>query len=579
MPHVALPHSSQPAIGDYFEAIVDKYGDRTGLVCKAEGNLRWTYREYDENVNALAKGLHALGLRKGDRVGVYMPNNSAYASLQYATAKLGLILVTINPAFRGPELENALRHVGCRALFIQPHFKTTDYISMLTSLAPELISCQPGALMNERMPDLRTVVMWDHSELGYDWKTAPKGVLRYDDILHFEAMAKDPIKSAKKYLSNRDIVNLQFTSGTTGRPKGVSLSHRNLINNGYIIGENMQLTPEDKVVIPVPLFHCFGLVLGALAAMTHGSANIFPAQGFDALATLRAVHEEKATACHGVPTMWVEMLNRPEFSQLDLSKLRTGIMAGSVCPMEVMTQVRDKMNVRDITICYGMTETSPVSFQTGLDSPIQKRVETVGRVVPHVDAKIIDPATGESVPVNTPGELLSRGYIVMEGGYWGEPEQTAKAVDPEGYMHTGDLAVMDEEGYVRIVGRLKDLIIRGGENIAPTDIENAIFPHPQVANVTVVGVPDERLGEAICAWIIPKPGVRTGMAHSDDPEVLTPDSIREFLRERIAHYKIPRYFSFVDSFPLTPSGKIKKHEVRDAAIQNLQVVKTHIEQH
>ncbi|KAF9181229.1 Fatty-acid-CoA ligase [Haplosporangium sp. Z 767] len=550
-------------IGTYWDGIINRHGDRLGLVVKHERDLHWTFRQFGEQVDSLCRGLYESGLRKGDRLAVWMPNNSAWATLQYATAKSGIILVTLNPAYRKHELQQTLSLVDCKSLVFVPSLKTSNYSKMLLELLPELSYQSPNELLTENLPSLRQVIMVDN---GADVpETAQmRGVTKFQDLLVKNAsMAVDQsLQKERLAISNRDIINLQFTSGTTGLPKGVSLSHRNILNNGIHIGDNMKLTERDLLCCPVPLFHCFGLVLASLAAMTHGAGIIYPSQSFDAEATLRAVSEERATALHGVPTMLLEEMNHPNFSKYDLSSLRTGIAAGSPVPIEVMRNVQTKMNLRDLTICYGMTETSPVSFMTLTTDALKDRCETVGRIMPHLEAKIVDPETGETVPVNTSGELCTRGYAVMEGGYWKSKQQTDEVVDEDGWMHTGDTAVMDERGFVTINGRIKDLVIRGGEKIHPVEVENCLFELECIQNVSVIGVPDKRFGEQVCAWVTVKEGYS-----------VTLEDIQQFCNGKIAHYKVPRYLVVVEKseFPTTPSGKIQKNVMRELSKTKLQL--------
>jgi len=463
--------------------------------------------------------------------------------MQIATAKSGIVLVNINPAYRVTELEYALNKVGCKMLVTMTAYKTSDYLAIVRALVPELATSAVGEVNSARVPSLSTVV-----QLG---TTDEPGMLRFSDLLN-RGRKDDPlIAEVGARLKATDPINIQFTSGTTGFPKGATLTHRNILNNGFFIGEAMKLTEADRLCVPVPLYHCFGMVLGNLACLTHGAAIVYPNDGFDALTVLEAVQEEKCTGLHGVPTMFIAELAHPRFMEFDLSTLRTGIMAGSPCPIEVMKQVVDRMHMAEVTIAYGMTETSPVSCQSGTDTPLDKRVATVGRVHPHLEIKVIDPETGSTVPVGETGEFCTKGYSVMHG-YWGDEEKTREAIDSEGWMHTGDLATMDAEGYVNIVGRIKDMVIRGGENVYPREIEEFLYRHPCVSDVQVIGVPDKRYGEELCAWVILKAG-----------HAATADEIREFCKGQIAHYKIPRYIKFVDAFPMTITGKIQKFVMRE----------------
>jgi len=544
--------SDAPLIGDtigaHFDQVATRWSERDALIVRQQ-NIRWSYAELKAKVDAFAAGLLALGLSPGDRVGIWSPNNAEWVITQFATAKAGLILVNINPAYRLSELEYALNKVGCKALVTAAAFKTGDYIAMLRELAPEIDRSAPGKLQAKRLPTLTTLI-----RLGAD---DTRGFLRFDEVLgmggerHRALLAELAAK-----LQFDDPINIQFTSGTTGAPKGATLTHHNILNNGYFIGEALRLTDRDRVCIPVPLYHCFGMVLGNLACMTHGAAMVYPAEGFDPLATLDAVEAERCTALYGVPTMFIAELGHPEFKRFDLTSLRTGIMAGSPCPIEIMKRCVNEMNMREVTIAYGMTETSPVSTQTSCDDPLERRVGTVGRVHPHVEIKIID-ADGRIVPPGTPGEFCTRGYCVMLG-YWGDAERTAEAINAAGWMHTGDLATIDEDGYCNIVGRIKDMVIRGGENVYPREIEEFLFRHPKVEAVQVVGLPDLKYGEELCAWVKLKPDVD-----------VTAEEIQNFCKGQIAHYKIPRYVKFVDSFPMTVTGKVQKFVMREEMIKEL----------
>jgi fatty-acyl-CoA synthase len=535
-------------IGRFFDAACAKWAERPALVVRHQ-RVRLSYGELGQAADKLAAGLLALGLQPGDRIGIWSPNNSEWVLTQFATAKAGLILVNINPSYRVTELEYALNKVACKALILAERFKTSDYVGMLRELAPELEHATPGKLESARLPALRAVIVLGDSH--------QPGCLRFSDILGCggEAEAKC-LEELAPVLQFDEPINIQFTSGTTGFPKGATLSHHNILNNGFFIGEAMRLTPQDRLCIPVPLYHCFGMVLGNLAAVTHGACMVFPGEGFDPLVTLETVAEERCTALHGVPTMFIAQLDHPEFSRFDLSSLRTGIMAGSPCPIEVMKRAVDKMHLNEITIAYGMTETSPVSFQSSTDDPLERRVATVGRIQPHLEVKIVD-AYGRVVPPGTPGELLTRGYAVMLG-YWGDEERTREAIDAARWMHTGDLATIDAEGYCNIVGRIKDMVIRGGENVYPREIEEFLYRHPKIQDVQVVGVPDDRYGEEICAWV----KLRPGMSANEE-------EIRSFCRDQIAHYKVPRYVKFVDEFPMTVTGKIQKFIMRERMIAEL----------
>jgi fatty-acyl-CoA synthase len=516
--------------------------DCTALVVPFQ-SVRFTFAELDRRVDEVARGMLACGLKPGERIGIWAPNCAEWILTLFGAARAGLVLVNINPAYRNTELEFALRLVGCRALVFARRFKSSDYAAMLSSLIPELAAATPGRLVCAAFPELRLLVQLGTEPLG--------GTLSFDDLMisgqHLDAGAP---ASIAQQLDADQVFNIQFTSGTTGTPKGAALTHFNIVNNGFFVGEGLQLTADDRVCIPVPLYHCFGMVLGVLAAMTHGAASVLSGEGFEPLAVLETVARERCTALHGVPTMFIAELEHPRFGEFDLSSLRTGIMAGSPCPIAVMRRVVAEMHMPEVTICYGMTETSPVSFQSRPDDPLERRVGTVGRVHPHVQVKIID-TNGHVVARGIAGEILTRGYGVMRG-YWDNVERTRDAIDMGGWMHTGDLGVIDEQGYCNIVGRVKDMIIRGGENVAPLEVEEYLFRHPAVLDVAVVGVPDPKYGEAVCACV----RLREGMT-------ATEEEIREFCRGQIAHYKVPRYVRFVDSFPLTISGKVQKYLMRE----------------
>ncbi|GAA4423613.1 AMP-binding protein [Acidovorax lacteus] len=537
----------EQTIGAFFDAMVERQPEHEALVSVHQGR-RYTYRSLQAEAQRLASALLGLGLAVGDRVGIWSHNNAEWVLMQLATAKVGLVLVNINPAYRTSEVEYALNKVGCKALVTMPRFKTSDYLGMLRELAPELATSAPGALQAARLPELRTVVWIDVAGEGAD----EPGVMRFSDLLASGRAGDTRLPAIGAALRVNDPINIQFTSGTTGFPKGATLTHRNILNNGFFIGECMQLTPADRLCIPVPLYHCFGMVLGNLACLTHGATIVYPNDGFDALSVLQTVQAERCTGLHGVPTMFIAELDHPRFAEFDLSTLRTGIMAGSPCPIEVMKRVVDQMHLSQITIAYGMTETSPVSCQSSTTTPLEKRVSTVGQVQPHLEVKIVHPETGAVVGRGESGELCTRGYSVMHG-YWGDEAKTREAIDAEGWMHTGDLATMDAEGYVNIVGRIKDMVIRGGENVYPREIEEFLYRHPKVQDVQVVGVPDARFGEELCAWIVPRPG-----------QQITEDEIRDFCKGQIAHYKVPRYLRFVDGFPMTVTGKIQKFKIREA---------------
>ena len=538
--------SEQPllyrTIDGVLKAAVDSHPDRMALVAPFQ-SARLTFAQFDREVERVARGLIACGLTTGDRIGIWAPNCVEWVLTMFGAARAGLVLVNINPAYRTTELEFVLRVTGCRALVFAPRFKSSDYAAMIDSLIPELADALPGRLECAAFPELRVGI-----QLGAERR---RGTFSFDELLASGRDLDDALMASITATLDADqVFNIQFTSGTTGTPKGATLTHFNIVNNGFFVGECMRLSAGDSVCIPVPLYHCFGMVLGVLAAMTHAAASVFPGEGFEPLSVLQTVASERCTVLHGVPTMFIAELEHPRFAEFDLSSLRTGIMAGSLCPIAVMRRVVSEMHMPELTIAYGMTETSPVSFQSLPDDSLERRVSTVGRVHPYVQVKIID-AEGRVVPRGTPGELLTRGYSVMRG-YWGEPERTREAIDAGGWMHTGDLAVIDSEGYCNIVGRVKDMIIRGGENISPREIEEFLYRHPAVSDVAVVGVPDPKYGEVVCACV----RLRAGMT-------ATEEDIREFCRGQIAHFKVPHYVRFVDGFPLTISGKVQKFLMRE----------------
>jgi fatty-acyl-CoA synthase len=520
-------------IGDNFDRTVARFGDREALVDVPAGR-RWTYRELAADVDAVAVGLLDYGVAKGERVGIWAPNCAEWTMVQYASAKIGAILVNINPAYGSRELEYVLRQSQVRTLVAAPTFKTSDYAGMIAEVGP-------------RCPGLKDVLL-----LGSEEWHALASLDRAD------AAALTALATAQAALSADDPINIQYTSGTTGFPKGATLSHHNILNNGFFTGELCRYTEEDRICLPVPFYHCFGMVMGNLAATSHGACMVIPAPSFDPPATLRSVEEERCTSLYGVPTMFIAELARPDFTSYDLSSLRTGIMAGSPCPVEVMKQVVDRMHMDEVSICYGMTETSPVSTQTRFDDSIERRVSTVGRVGPHLEVKVIDPATGQTVPRGEQGELCTRGYSVMLG-YWEQPEKTAEVIDEARWMHTGDLGVMDAEGYVNITGRIKDMVIRGGENIYPREVEELLYTHPDVLDAQVIGVPDEKYGEDLMVWVRLRDGA-SPLAAAD---------VREFCAGKIAHFKIPRYVHIVEEFPMTVTGKIRKVEMREQSIELL----------
>ncbi len=543
----SAPELWRRTIPDVLKATVAKYGEREAAIFVEQG-VRWSWAELDREIDALAAGFHDLGLRTGDRVGIWSPNRYEWLLTQFATARLGLVLVTINPAYRLAEVEYVLNKVGCAALVTATSFKTSDYVGMLQTLAPELAACAPGALAAAKLPQLKTVI-----QMGND--TVP-GMLGFDEVVARGRETEIDLDSISAALDPDDAVNLQFTSGTTGAPKGATLTHTNIVNNGRFVVGAQRFTENDRLCIPVPLYHCFGMVMGTLGCATTGATMVFAAEGFDPESTLKALSAEKCTAIYGVPTMFVGMLEHPELASYDLTSLRTGVMAGAPCPIEVMKRCVADMHLDEITIAYGMTETSPVSFQTAADDPLEKRVSTVGRIQPHVECKVID-EVGETVAPGEQGELCTRGYSVMKG-YWGDAERTAESIDTEGWMHTGDLATFDEEGYCNITGRVKDMLIRGGENVYPREIEEYLYRHPAVQQVQVFGIPDIKYGEEICAWIVLKADAAA-----------TEEEIKQFCRGQIAHYKIPRHVRFQSELPMTVTGKAQKFRMRDAMIEEL----------
>jgi fatty-acyl-CoA synthase len=523
------PPLLEETIGSNLRRMAERYPGRDALVVCHQG-VRLSYRELDAEVDKVARGLMALGLEQGDRVGIWAPNCAEWVLTQFATARIGAVLVNINPAYRTSELRYVLGQSGCRVLIAAQRFKSSDYVAMVGEVRPEINSLER--------------VIW----LGSD---------EWDQLLSkAEQVSENQLSERSAALAPSDPINIQYTSGTTGSPKGATLSHRNILNNGYLVGEGCGYGEEDRVCVPVPFYHCFGMVMGNLGAVSHGACIVVPAASFEAEATLTAVAGERCTSLYGVPTMFIAQLEHPSFSRFDLSSLRTGIMAGSPCPVEVMKRVIQDMHMAEVTICYGMTETSPVSTQTAAGDPVEKRVSSVGRVHPHVEVQIVDEG-GAVVERGESGELCTRGYSVM-AGYWDEAERTAEAIDADGWMHTGDLATMDAEGYVNIVGRIKDMVIRGGENIYPREVEEFLYGHPDIADVQVVGVPDARYGEELMAWVKLRDGGR-----------LTEEDVKAYCRGRIAHYKVPRYVGFTDDFPMTVTGKVQKFRLREAAIAEL----------
>jgi fatty-acyl-CoA synthase len=517
-------------IGANLARTVAAHGSREALVARHQG-VRWTYDELAERVASCAKGLMGLGLEVGDRVGLWSPNYAEWALLQYATAEIGVILVNVNPAYRTHELQYALAQSGCRMLFAAPSFKTSDYVEMVEQVTPEL----PGLE--------RSIFFWDD-----DWDELVAGTGQVSD---------GDLAARSARLAAGDAINIQYTSGTTGFPKGATLSHRNILNNGYFVTRLQGFQPGDRLCVPVPLYHCFGMVMGNLGCTSQGATIVYPSDAFDPTHVLETIEDEQCTALYGVPTMFIAELAHPEFDRFDLSSLRTGVMAGSPCPVEVMKAAVDRMHMTEVTICYGMTETSPVSTQTLPDDSLHHRTATVGRAHPHVEIRIADAETGATLSRGETGEFCTRGYSVMEG-YWNDPERTAEAIDADGWMHTGDLAVMAEDGYVNIVGRSKDMVIRGGENVYPREVEEFLYTHPDVEDVQVIGVPDERYGEELMAWVKRRPGA-----------AISESALREFCQGKIAHFKIPRYVKFVDEFPMTVTGKVQKFKMREQSIDEL----------
>lgn len=529
-------------IGTYLQEIAERFPDRPAVVVRHQ-QIRWSYREYLARIDRLAKGLLALGIKPGDRVGIWSPNNIEWCLVQFATARIGAIMVCINPAYRSYELEFAINNVGCRALICASAFKGSDYLAMLNELAPELAGSTPGRLAAARLPTLEMVI-----RLGEEMTP---GMLNFDAVQalgeELDPVVLDRISAS---LKPEDAINIQFTSGTTGNPKGATLSHRNILNNARLVASGMAFSEQDKLCIPVPLYHCFGMVLGNLVCISVGACALFPSEAFDPVATLQMVSEERCTALHGVPTMFIAELELPQFASFDLSSLRTGIMAGAICPEPLMRKVQSLMHMTEVTIAYGQTECSPINHMTAIDAPLDKRVTTVGRALAHTEIKLVD-ASGETVPIGEKGEICCRGHGVMQG-YWQDPAKTAQTIDDDGWLHSGDIGIMDEEGYVQIVGRIKDLIIRGGENIYPREIEERLYEHPAVQDAAVFGVDSERYGEEVCAWVKLRPD-----------QVASEEEIKHFLSARIAYFKVPRYIRFVEEYPMTVTGKLQKFRMRE----------------
>jgi fatty-acyl-CoA synthase len=551
-----LSYSSGPAdtgllgitIGDLLDRTVAEHGANEALVSRHQG-IRWTYAEFGRRVDQLARALMTLGVTRGERIGIWSTNRAEWTLTQFATSKLGAILVNVNPSYRSAELEYALNQSGCRYLILTDVFKTTDYNEILESVAPEIRNGTPGALQLGRLPQLKLVVT-----LG----AARPGMMTWNDVLaRADETSAAALAERQAALGFDDPINIQYTSGTTGFPKGATLSHHNILNNGYFVARLMNFSPRDRLVIPVPLYHCFGMVMGNLGCVSHGATMIYPEQAFDAESVLRAVAEERATALFGVPTMFIAELALPNFADFDLRSLRTGVMAGAPCPVQVMRKVQSLMHMHEVGICYGMTETSPVSTQTRIGTPLEKQVSTVGEVHPHVEIKVVDAETGQTVPRGTLGEFCTRGYSVMLG-YWNNEEATRSSIDASHWMHTGDLAVMDAEGYVNIAGRIKDMIIRGGENVYPREIEEFLYRHPKIKEVQVIGLPDLKFGEELMAWI-----------QIADGAELSEEEVKAFCAGQIARYKVPRYIKFVDGYPMTVTGKIQKFVMRQQSIAEL----------
>jgi fatty-acyl-CoA synthase len=555
--HLAYAHGASnvpligATIGDVFDRVAESQPDHDALVSCHQG-LRYTYSQLKVEVDRFARGLIALGIQKGERLGIWSPNHAEWVVTQYASAKIGAVLVNINPAYRVHELEYALKQSGCATVIIAPPFKTTDYAALLGELYPELSCSEPGRVRAERLPDLRRVIAFGTQQVP--------GAFHWDDLLTMgDEVDLAELAACQCELQFDDPINIQYTSGTTGFPKGATLSHHSILNNALGFGDYLRFTDQDRLCVTFPFYHCGGMVLSSLCCVATGAAMVLPAPVFDAGATLEAIDRERCTALHGVPTVFIAALNHPRFERFDMSSLRVGLMGGAPCPIEVMKQVNTRMHIRDIVAAYGMTETSPASAMTPVDGPLERRVSTVGRAFPHVELKIVDPLTGNIVQRGDRGELLVRGYNVMLG-YWNNPTATAEAIDGARWMHTGDLATMDAEGYVNIVGRLKEMIIRGGENVYPREIEEFLHTHPKVQDVQVFGVPDEKYGEEIAAWIVLKQG-----------ETIADADLREYCVRQISHYKIRRYWKVVDTFPMTVTGKAQKFKMREMAIAELGV--------
>jgi len=536
-------------IGEAFDEIVLQFAEREALVVVHQ-DIKWTYRELQLEVDKCAKSLMACGLRKGDRVGIWAPNRSEWTVLQFATAKIGVIMVNINPSYRMHEVKYALNQSGCKLLVLADQFKTSYYSQMISDLAPELQTSSFGQMQSKELPELKMAIVLSEDSI--------QGFLPWTEFMaKSDHILTEELTERQNSLAFDDPINIQYTSGTTGYPKGATLSHHNILNNGYFVARTMNFSENDRLIIPVPLYHCFGMVMGNLGCMTHGATMIYPSEGFDPLAVLQTIEKEKATALYGVPTMFLAELEHRDFNKFDLTTLRTGIMAGSPCPIEVMKKVQTLMHMSEVQIAYGMTETSPVSTQTRMGTSIEKQVSTVGQVLPHIEVKVIDEKSGLVVPIGQPGELCTRGYSVMLG-YWNDPEKTQNAIDSARWMHTGDIATMDEEGFVNIVGRIKDMIIRGGENIYPREIEEYLYTHPKVIEVQVISVPSIKYGEEVMAWVQAKHGSK-----------LTAKELIAFCKDQIAYFKVPKYFKFTDDFPMTVTGKFRKIEMRKISTKEL----------
>ncbi len=548
--------SSEPllgmTVGEAFDIISNRHPNNLALISRHQ-DVRFTYSELYDKVTKCSKAFLKLGIDKGDRVGIWSPNCAEWLITQLATANIGAILVNINPSYRLHELEYVVKQSGCKVIVSDDVFKTSNYTEMLYQLIPNLESVEGNKIEYDQLPELECIISLSEE--------IHRGMVPWSFFLEGGKEVKDDtLKEVKESLNFDDPINIQYTSGTTGFPKGATLTHHNILNNGYLVTENQHFTSEDKLVIPVPLYHCFGMVMGNLGCITHGATMIYSGRGFNPKDVLEAVQEEKATALYGVPTMFLAELDHPDFEDYDLSTLRTGVMAGALCPSEVMRRVNNDMHMQEVEICYGMTETSPVSTQTRLDSTFEKRVTTVGKVMPHTEIKIVEPGTKKVVKRGEKGELCTRGYCVMQG-YWNDPVKTSESIDEARWMHTGDLAIMDEEGYITIVGRIKDMIIRGGENIYPKEIEEFLYKHPSIHEVQVIGIPDERYGEEICAWVQLKEG-----------EKVNEEELKDYCRGKIAHYKIPKYVKFVEEFPMTVTGKIRKVEMREITVKEMGVL-------